>query len=368
MASIYKLDNGTWRVSISLGKDANGKLIRDTKQGFKYKKDAEKYVAEILNNHNKGFAPSDVLLKDYIYKWFNDNKKHSLNSINTINGYISKIDNHIIPLLGYYKISELKNDIIQDFYNKLINGYGKKNRISPQSAKKVMEVLNGCLKYAYKSKLIAYLPTDIDRVKCEKPQIKYWSKKEVDFYLDKINGSYLHTPILLCLLTGIRVGELCGLRWCDFNGKYLEINNQVLQDKKSKILHLTSILKTNTSKRSIYLPKILIDHLQNIKDEINPKDTDFIIQDRKGGMANPKNISEDFKRNVLKYKEDLTPISIHCLRHTHATLLILNGVNVKIVSDRLGHANINITLETYTHVMEEMKKDSADLLDKIFCT
>lgn len=159
-----------------------------------------------------------------------------------------------------------------------------------------MEVLNGCLKYSYKSKLINYLPTDIDKVKCDKPIIQYWSEEEINFYLDKIKDSYLYTPVFICLLTGIRVGELCGLKWANFKDNFLDINKQVIQDKKTKLLILTDDLKSFNSKRSVYIPQILKDHLIAIREDVRPKDNDFIIPNKLGTMATPKNISEDFKK------------------------------------------------------------------------
>ena len=82
-------------------------------------------------------------------------------------------------------------------------------------------------------------------------------------------------------------------------------------------------------------------------------------------MCNPRNISMEFTKKVAKYP-NINQISIHSLRHTHATLLIFNGENIKVISDRLGHKDISVTLNTYTHVMEDMKKDTALLLDSIF--
>lgn len=82
-------------------------------------------------------------------------------------------------------------------------------------------------------------------------------------------------------------------------------------------------------------------------------------------MCNPRNISMEFTKKVAKYP-NINQISIHSLRHTHATLLIFNGENIKVISDRLGHKDISVTLNTYTHIMEDMKKDTAKLLDKIF--
>ena len=168
-------------------------------------------------------------------------------------------------------------------------------------------------------------------------------------------------------MTGVRVGELCGIRWCDVDLKngYISINNQVIQDKTSKELILSSILKTSTSKRSISIPKILINNLELIRSKISPTEYDFVVLSRQNTMCNPRNISMEFTKKVAKYP-DIKQISIHSLRHTHATLLIFNGENIKIISARLGHKDISITLNTYTHIMEDMKKDTANLLDYLF--
>lgn len=97
-----------------------------------------------------------------------------------------------------------------------------------------METLSNCLRYAQKNKLIFYLPTDIERVSIEKPKVEFWHKNEVDFFLNEIKNDYLYFPTLVDLLTGLRIGELCGLRWCDIdleNG-ILTVRNQVINDKK----------------------------------------------------------------------------------------------------------------------------------------
>lgn len=195
----------------------------------------------------------------------------------------------------------------------------------------------------------------------------FWTEEELKFFLKEIEDTYLYTPILIASMTGVRVGELCGIRWCDVdleNG-YININNQVIQDKTSKELILSSILKTSTSKRSISIPKILITNLELIKRQVSPSENDFVVLNRQNSMCNPRNISMEFTKKVAKYP-NIKQISIHSLRHTHATLLIFNGENIKVISDRLGHKDISITLNTYTHIMDDMKKDTANLLNKLF--
>ncbi len=366
-----------WKATVCLGYE-DGKKNVARKQGFKTKKEAEKWVTEILNKKNKGYiaaTESNISFKDYINKWFNDYKSKHI-GINTRTNYKSRIDTHIIPKLGSYKLNKITNSIVQNFYNSLIS-----EGLKPSSVKKIMEILNGVFKYAQKSKLIYVVPTDIEKQPMNKPKIEFWSKKEIDFYLNVIKGTYLYTPILIEIFTGLRVGELCGLRWSNINidNGYLIVKNQVIYDRESKVLVFSEILKTDASYREISLPKILIDYLKAIKG--NSDSTDFVILNRDGLMCNPRNLSMNFTKSISKYKDpidknspginknnymQLKQITFHGLRHTHATLLIFNGENIKVVSDRLGHKDIATTLNTYTHIMEDMKNNTASLLDDIF--
>lgn len=216
-----------------------------------------------------------------------------------------------------------------------------------------------------------------------KPKVEFWTKEKIDFYLDEIYGKYLYTPILIEIFTGLRVSELCGLRWCniDLDIKNLTANNQVIYDRKLEILVFSEILKTDTSHRKTSLPKILTDYLSSIKDDA--LGTDFVVLDREGSMCNPRNLSMNFTKSIHKYRKSiddlkredknipenymqLKQITFHALRHTHATLLIFKGENIKVVSERLGHKSITETLDTYTHIMEDMKNNTADLLDDMF--
>lgn len=365
MASFNQLSKGNWQVVISLGYDDTGKRTRLKKQGFKTKKEAEVFVTETLNRKNKGYVTpttNNILLKDFIWEWFNNYKSNTL-GINTKNNYLSRINHHIIPKLGNLKLSEITNITIQNFYNSLIN----ENKLAPASVKKIIETLNNCFKYAKKNKLIYNIPTDIEKIKLEKPKIDYWDKNDVDFFLNEIQDTYLYTPVLISLLTGLRIGELCGLRWSDvdFNNAFITVNNQVIQDKINKKLLLSDVLKTSTSHRNISIPNVLIKHLKELREADIDSINGFIIKDRNNCMANPRNVSMEFTKKVSKCK-NLKQISFHSLRHTHATLLIFNGENIKVVSDRLGHKDISVTLNTYTHVMEDMQKNTANLLDSLF--
>lgn len=232
--------------------------------------------------------------------------------------------------------------------------------------------------------MIYEVPTDIEKLKINTPSIQYWSKKEVDYFLNQIKGSYLYTPILIDILTGLHIGELCGLKWQDIdleNGN-INVRNQIIFDKSTKELIYTSLLKTDQSQRRISIPPLLITHLKALKDGEKALENDYIITNRSGLVCTPRNLSMDFTKRISKYEQSieereecggdisnymqLKRISFHGLRHTHSTLLILNGENIKVVSDRLGHKDITTTLNNYTHVMDEMKQNTASLLENMF--
>lgn len=383
MATYKQLSKKNWRVAVSLGFDSNGKRIRTTKQGFQTKKEAERWATEITSKKHKGFVAtteSNILFKDYLVdKWFYEYKVHII-SMNTKNDYISRMNTHIIPMLGNYKLTELKTSIMQDFYNNLIN----EKKIKAVSAKKVMDIITGCLKYAKTNKLIYDVPTDIQKQKLEKPKIKYWTKNEVDYFLSEMKDNYLYTPIFIDVLTGLRIGELCGLRWCDIDldKGTITINNQLVHDKRLKVLMLAD-LKTSSSYRIISIPKVLINHLTDLKENRKASDLDYVVLDKMGKRYTPRSLSMNFTKKIAKYQKSiedfknetieipngymqLKQISFHGLRHTHATILISRGENIKVVSERLGHTDIRMTLNTYTHVMENMKSKTANLLDDIF--
>jgi len=383
MASYRQLDNKKWEVTIDLGRNpSTGKRMRKFKSGFKTKKEATAFANSFSVDVENGLNVIDnkILLKDFIMSWYNDYKIKTL-SLNTRTNYESRINTHIIPQLGNIEIGKLNTATVQQFYNDLIKKGNK-----PNSCKKIMETLSGCFKYAKKLKLISYIPTDIDKIRQDSEKIIVWDDIQLKFFLNQIKNNNLYIPALIISLTGLRIGEMCGLRWDNVNLEegVIYIREQVIIDKKNHKLIHSKILKTDTAFRDVSIPQALCNILTQHKSE-QPQSNEegFVILDRDNNMCNPRNVSMDFTKKVAKYKDtlddkvsnskkeitnymQLPQFSIHGLRHTHATILLLKGENIKVISERLGHKSTQITWDTYSHVLPSMKKQTADLLDNIF--
>lgn len=245
-----------------------------------------------------------------------------------------------------------------------------------------MEPINGCLDYAYKLKLISYKPTDIAKIPPSPKKINVWNETQLKYFLTQIKDTPLYIPVITIALTGLRVGELCGLRWenIDLETGFITVKEQVIIDKLNHTLIHDNIL----SYRSISIPQTLCNILSKHKASQQFNHKGFIITDKNNNMYNPRNLSMNFSRQVSKYKYTLEEMnklkkefnnymqlpqfSIHGLRHTHATILLLKNENIKVISQRLGHKSTKVTWDTYSHVLPSMQMKTALLLDDMIST
>jgi integrase len=381
----------TWFVQLHLT-DADGKSIRPSKSGFNTKKDAELWAGEQALKYSKGLSMTStrMKLKTLAEDWY-ENVYSKKVAMNTAYNTKSRLEAHIYPALGEIPLNKLDAPMIQNFYNEL----GKKG-LAPASSKKVITTLQTILKYGKKLGQIAHVPTDIEKQPVKKVKIGYWTEEQLETFLKEVKGSPLFLPSLTVAMTGLRSAELMGLKWkaIDFENNMMTVEAQILKDKDNKTLIYSEILKTDSSNRTITLPAFLVDLLKDYKDGKNKGPNNFIFGDAQGKMQFYDNLRMMFKRRVLKIrrlqeekilkeqeelpeeaerlsdediKERLLPdIKFYELRHTHATILLANGENIKIISERLGHKNIKTTLDVYASVMPKTKVKTAELLDRLF--
>lgn len=349
---------------------------RHTKRGFRTEKLAKDYAENwIKNNQHKLYEVDNPLFGDFMSNWFESIILKTDISANTIADYKLKINKYIIPRLGEYRIKDITPGIMQNFYNDLID-----IPLVPATVNITMILAKKCFKYAKKMNQIDVVPCDIEKipVKRTKEKVKVWTEEQLKYFVSQIEDTRLYLPVIIASLTGMRAGEICGLRYknIDLDKGIIAVKEQTKNDKIIKKAVHTKILKTDASYRNITIPKFLVDILQDLK----TKDSNFVVTDSKGGLLNPKNLSDTFTKKVYRYTleptdkralkisnyKQLPKIKFHGLRSTHATMLLLKGENIKVISDRLGHSTINMTLNKYSFVLDEMRINTTSYLDDIF--
>lgn len=314
-------------------------------------------------------AKNKLLYKDWIWDWLSYKKDYIKES--TYANYSNIISNHIAPDLGKYYLKDLNNKIIQEFLLKKykIGRLDNLGGLSSKTIRDIVAIIKSSLKFAMKEDLISNFNLDFIYPKISsKDKIYTISKQDQDKLIDYIlkNQSSKNFGILLTLYSGIRIGELCALKWkdIDFKNNILNINKTLqrvyIKDKqinKSKLIITNP--KTHNAEREIPLNKDFAKELKKFKTD----NEDYILSGSRKWIE-PRTYRRFFARTLEKAKID--KINFHGLRHTFATNCIKLGVDYKTVSELLGHATVNITLNLYVHPQMSQKKKCIDLICKKF--
>ncbi|WP_027725456.1 site-specific integrase [Tuberibacillus calidus] len=365
---VTKKGEQKWFYMLDLGKDENGKRKQKKKSGFKSEREAKKALrlaeAEVIKGTY--VEPSKLPYETFVNDWFKNIKKKSL-GVQTQVVYERYLESYIIPSIGNIPLGKITTDTIDRFISDL---YDKK--YSASTIKKAVNIIKSSLEYAI---IQGYIKKNFAKQatlpKETKNEMTVWNQEEVNKFLDAAKGSRYYNLFFVALTTGMRQGELFGLRWkdIDFKNKTLTVN-QVL-DHDGQNLRIGT--KTKSSHRTIDLSdktiQVLLDQKKKIEHEksldIGYQDNDLVFCTPLGTPLHPSNIRKRVFNKLIE-KAQVPKIRFHDLRHTHATLLLQKKVNPKVVSERLGHANVKITLDTYSHVLPTMQKEAVQKIDDIF--
>lgn len=332
---------------------------------FDNKKDAQDYIIEAIAEYNKGryVHPSSITVEMLCEDWM---KGHFLTvKENTQRGYRNNINNHIIPHLGKVKVQELTTRKIQEMVSAMIE-----KDLSPRTIKYVMSNLHQILEYAISNDYIIKNP---ERYVVLPRQGKYkatvYTVEELQLMLKCAMGTPLEAPLLIESFTGLRKGELLALRWEDvnFEEKTISIERNLICVNSQNIFTST---KTESGERTIAIPDNLVEYLrrhkirqmkQKMRMGAAYKDNGLVICKPNGETINPHTFSIAFRDFLIR--NSLKRIRFHDLRHTHATLLLIEyNTNVKVVSDRLGHSKVQTTMDFYVQSTVTAQKEAVDKL------
>ena len=287
---------------------------------------------------------------------------------NTIAQYEGIIRLHLIPFLGHIKLKDLRTDQIQALYT----GETKKGT-SPRMVRSIHSVVRRALNIALKWGLIGRNPApSVTLPKLKRKEMKTLNDSQVRVFLSAAKGLRHEALFWMAVFTGLREGELFGLKWSDLDWgkKHLKVQRQ-LQRIQGKGMVFTEP-KTAAGKRMIVLSTATVAKLQEHLDRQQQErvsagdrwqEHDLMFPSTLGTPMDPSNMYKDFK-DTLKMA-DLPDIRFHDLRHTAATLMLQQGTHPKIVQERLGHSDISLTLNTYSHVLPSMQEEAAEKMDEI---
>ena len=347
-----------WEARIVAGHKKDGSPIYKYVSGRTQKEAYEKLRELITEYRNVELTEdSQITVEEWMQKWMDEYMLFSIRE-QTWKSYESVIRLYIIPNLGNKKVASLTTSVVQKFYNKLLSE-GKSGSL----VRDAHLILHQAMDVAVKENIIAKNPTSGAKT----PKVEYKPKNilnetQLEMFMDAIKQDELWYDFFYTeITTGLRRGELCGLKWCDFNETTGQLNvvRTVTTHKGGGLK--TGETKTQKGTRTIYLPPSTVKLLSERKNKVS---SEWIFPNFYDN-SKPINPATAYSRlkTILK-KAGLPSIRFHDLRHTFATHALSSGVDARTLSGILGHTNASFTLDTYTHVTNDMQKNASVIVGR----
>jgi len=356
--SIFQRADGVWVASASGGYRANGRRVRKTAYG-KTKREAQDKLRKLLDTATTEDI-NRLTVAQVVDEWLTAKKRTVAPT--TYRSYSDTAATYVKPHVGHHRAVELKPAHVHRFYADM-----ERNGETTGNQRKAGGILFSVMRYAVKQRLIEYNPcADIGRPKPEKKEMRVLTPEQTDVLLTAAGDDPLRALYVLAIASGMRSGELFGLEWrdIDFDAHCVSVR-RTLEELSGQLR--VKPPKSAKGIRRIDLPQFAMDalHVHRKAALAAGRLNAPVFCDAKGGYLRRPNVARRSFYPLLE-KADVPKIRFHDLRHTAATLLLLQGVNPKVVSERLGHASVEITLNTYSHVLPTLQRDAADKLDQLF--
>ena len=364
--------NGQWSYVFSY--DDNGKRRQKRRQGFATKDLAQReLVAELSKIHQNATIDSTDTVAQYLTAWLDRLGKSGTVKRTTVVARTGHLNRYVIPRIGQIQLNKLKPQHVAAMYADLVNhgriNNAKSNGLSAKSVRDIGSTLVKALNDAVKFELLnRNVAKGVEMPRYEKPDITPYDESQVRQLLEHANrtGDYLAPIWRLLIVSGIRRGELCGLKWSDVDmvGGTITISETRLNVDGQIIVESP---KTRQSRRTVSLDSGTIGELakfHNLQDDAKIRlgswHSDYVLTDLDGQPVNPERVSRLFKRACAN--AGLPVPRLHDTRHTAVTLGISSGVPIHVVAGRVGHANVTTTLNTYSHFLPRADKLAADVI------
>ena len=367
MAALTK--KGDWWYAVLRETDATGKR-KQVWVGLKTKrkKEAKAKLVDLQHKQQEGtfVLPAKATLVEFINLWL---ETHSAR-IRTMEAYRGKLD-HVVAALGEVKLKDLEPEMLQGLYQRLLKTGrrdGKPGGLSPQSVKHVHKALHVALADAVKWGKLYRNPADhVTPPKVKKKEIRVMNPEEIHLLMGEIKKTVYHPLFFTLLYTGLRRSEAMALRWSDIDLDFATLSvSRSLHMPKGAKTPIFEEPKNQASRRLVDLDPTTIGMLRRHQEhqQAHYESLDQVWMEEgmvfcraDGSPMLPNTVTHAFIKLVRKVGQD--GVRLHDLRHTHATLMLKAGIHPKAVQERLGHSNIGVTLDTYSHVVPGLGKAAA---------
>ncbi len=376
--SIIKRGKSSYTIVLNLGNDPRtGKRKQQWVSVKGTKKDAEKRLSELFHQLDTGtfMRPTKTTLAEYLERWLKDYAWPNL-APRTAEGYETIVRQHLIPKLGNLSLTQLRPEHLQKYYSEMLS-IGRCDRpggLSAQTVRHHHTALHKALQTAVEWGLLNRNVADaIKPPRTQRPEMKTWDEDDITRFLEAAKETPYHCLFYLALFTGMRRSELLGLKWSDVD----LILGEASVTRSLHHLRDGSIVfrspKTAKGRRTVALPPsatlLLKEHRERQKLEqamlgVLSGDDDLVFSHLDGKPLRPNTITRAW--TILADRAGVKVIRLHDARHTHASLMLKQGIHPKIVQERLGHATIAVTLDTYSHVAPGLQEAAAKRFDEVF--
>lgn len=349
--NIYKRKDGRWEGRFQTVVSSGGNKKYQSVYGKTYREVKEKLNECLINATLPNQDNNKILFKQVAMQWLSYTKPHVKES--TYLKYKTEVENHILPEIGNVILNDISKRHLAFFTEHLMS---EKN-LSKTSVNNILIISSMILRYAEEEYNI-HLPK-IQLLKTDKQEMRVLSTNEQKIllkYLAEDDNPY-HLSIILAMYTGMRIGEICALQWEDVEENVIHINKTMQRMKSGeKTEIIISSPKTITSKRDIPISVQLIEILKNYRQE-----NGYVVCQESGKYIEPRLLQQHFKRIIQCC--NIPPANFHSLRHTFATRCVEVGVDVKTLSEILGHSDVKTTLNKYVHSSFKHKQEQMNRLN-----
>ena len=373
--NIHKRKDGRWEARYIKDRK-NGKAVYHSVYAKTYSevKAKLKYCINKKKDSKIEKTSKKMTFDDVFQEWL----KYKQNFIkqSSYNKYFNLYNNYISRTLKDIYLDDVSNSMFQEAVISMINLKNKrtKKKLSSSTIKSIVYVIKSTVLFAQKQGYIKAFCLQIEIPSNEAKNIQVLSRNEQNIleFHTRLKLDTISLAILVCLYSGLRIGEICALRWedIDLNNKYIVVNKTVQRIQQiqvpyraTKTILTVTPPKTDKAIRKIPISSVLYSILSKYYEQNYRSSKHYVLVNKNNDMIDPRSIQYQFKELIKKIK--ITQITFHGLRHTFATRCIELGMDIKTLSEILGHSNVSTTMNIYVHSTEQQKKNQMELLSQL---